>query len=193
MQQLQFINIANQLPGLPVREEGTTQAAGLLADIIVHPGNGTVLGMIVRTTHGELRGLATRRLQISDGGIVISLGTVFDPDHLNGPLTGGAKACGELIGISVVTEEGKLLGRISEVHLAPESMQVVYRVSSSRLQQFFDHGFFIAGDIVHAYSRTGARLIVPARTKELHATPLLSGKINPRWKSLVSNARPAGR
>lgn len=192
MQQQQTINLADQLRGMPVREEGAEQMLGRLADIVIHPTEGTMLGIDVHTIEGKTLRLAINRFCLNAAGIITEPGTIHDLDSLSGPLSGGAMAYGEMIGASVVTEEGKLLGRISEIHLRlehTETFRVVYRVSGSLLERFFANRFFIPGDITQAYSRAGARLIVPARTKELYAVPWLGRKLELRQRGTLSTGK----
>jgi hypothetical protein len=74
-----------------------------------------------------------------------------------------------MVGTNVVTEDGKLLGRVGEVHLSLETPRVTYRVAESTLQRFLGGGFYIAGDLPSAYSRDGVRMIVPPDTEERYA------------------------
>lgn len=179
MQQEQTINIADQLRGMPVREEGTEQMLGRLADIVIHPTEGTMLGLILQTVGGNSLSLATSHLCIDTADINTASITIRDSDRLNTPLSGGVRVWGELIGACVVTEEGLLLGHVREIHLWSERQRyfsVVYRVSGTLLQRLFAQSFFLPGHIVQAYSRAGTRLIVPARTKELYALTSLAEK-----------------
>jgi hypothetical protein len=76
----------------------------------------------------------------------------------------GAWACKELIGSDVVTENGKLLGRIVDVYLPLDTQNAVYEVAGTGLRGILGRTYFIPGDVPSFYSRHGLRMIVPADT-----------------------------
>jgi sporulation protein YlmC with PRC-barrel domain len=89
-------------------------------------------------------------------------------------MAGGVRALDEMIGSNVVTENGELLGRISEIYIRVDRPQAVYRVTESRIQKLFGGGFFLRGDATRSYARDGARMIVPADTEERYAASSLA-------------------
>lgn len=170
------LNVANQLRGMLVLVPDTGEKLGEISDAIVHPTRGEMLGIALHTSSGEGRLLATDDFFIvSNKGVVIAAEDArSDLESLSRVLTGGVNACGQILGINVVTEKGKLLGRICEVYISVESAQVFYRVAASTWQRLFGGGFFMAGDVPHAYSLDGLRLIVPADTEDHYvATSLI--------------------
>jgi sporulation protein YlmC with PRC-barrel domain len=89
-------------------------------------------------------------------------------------MAGGARALDEMIGSNVVTENGELLGRISEIYIRVDKPQAVYRVTESRIQKLFGGGFFLPGDAARSYAQDGARMIVPADTERRYAASSLA-------------------
>jgi hypothetical protein len=86
----------------------------------------------------------------------------------------------DVIGSKVVTEDGTLLGRVSEAHIGVDqpgvagAARVVYRVAESTLQKFFGGGFFLPGSVARSYSPEEKRMIVPADTENRYAASSLA-------------------
>ena len=176
------LDVLHELTGMLVVVPDTSERLGRVADLILHPIQGRVLGLTVRTSEGKERALVADDFFIFSevGAVLAAEGALSDLEDLSSTLSGSVRASSELVGTRVVTEEGKLLGYVSGVHLLEKRLQVVYHVTASNWQRLFNGGFFIAGDLPHAYSRDGARLIVPADTKDHYAFPSLAAAIAPR-------------
>ncbi len=101
----------------------------------------------------------------------------------------GVSVCGDLIGAAAVTTTGKLLGRVSGVYLVEDSLRTIYRISSSRLQRAFGGGFFMAGNLPHAWSQKGSRLIVNTVDSERHLFSSLDETVavTGRWPALAGD------
>lgn len=155
---------------MAVLRTDTGDKMGEVADAIVHPVDGSVMGLILRTAEGQERALATRDFCIGKDVVMAAAGARYVAKEVGEGLVGGVPALGELVGTNVVTDEGKLLGRVSAVHISLETPRAIYRVTESTLQRFLGGGFYIAGDLPSTYSRDGVRLIVPADTEERYAT-----------------------
>ena len=78
------------------------------------------------------------------------------------------------VGSNVVTEDGDLLGRISEIFIRVDKPQAVYRITESKIQKLFGRGFFLPGNTALSYAPDGARMIVPADTEERYAASSLA-------------------
>ena len=169
MKDVRTMNVEKQLKGMTVLRSDTGDKLGEVSDAIVHPVEGRVVGLIVRTDQGQERAIATRDFFIGKDAVMAEAGARFIEEAASEKLEGGVPAIGEIVGTNVVTDEGKLLGRVSEVHISLEMPRAVYRVTESTLQRFLGGGFYIAGDLPSAYSRDGVRMIVPADTDERHA------------------------
>jgi uncharacterized protein YrrD len=152
----------------------TGERLGEARDAIIQPVGGRVLGCVARTADGDELRLRTTDYVIGQDAVMTSLKAFkYAGDHAD-ELTGGVRAVGEMVGSNVVTEDGALLGRISEVYIGAEQPRAVYRVAESTLQKFFGGGFYIAGDVALSYSPDGARIIVPADTEDRYAASSLA-------------------
>jgi len=172
--EIRALNVAKDFRGMPLLAADTGAKLGEVYDAILQPTEGRVMGVVVRTLDGD-----DLRLRISDIIIgqdaVMTSGESFEHagDHA-GEMAGGIRAVDEMIGSNVVTEDGNLLGRISEVYIRVDKPQAVYRVAESTLQKFFGGGFFLPGDAARSYAPDGTRMIVPADTEERYAASSLA-------------------
>lgn len=165
MKQAQIINVASQLQGLPVILSGSGHKLGQVSDAIVHPTEGSLMGLVVATSRGAERLLLAEDFHIfvETGAVIVAEDAHLNLDKINAAIRDGVRVCRNLIGAEAITKSGKLLGRVIEVYVIDEQLRMIYRVASSRLQKMFGGGFFIAGNLPHAWSKTGARLIVNAQ------------------------------
>lgn len=169
MDEIRALNVEKGLKGMTVLRSDTGDKMGEIADAIIHPVEGKLMGLIVRTDEGQERALATPNFFIGKDAVMATAGARFTEDGPGAILEHGVSATGEIVGTNVVTEDGKLLGRVSEVHVSLEMPRAIYRVTESTLQRFLGGGFYIGGDLPSAYSRDGVRMIVPADTEEKYA------------------------
>ncbi len=196
MRETRTLDVASELKGMPVLALNTSEKLGEVVDAIVHPTEGKLLGIALRTPEGEERALALGDFQIGMDAVTAEESALCDPETFFGTLEGGNYVCREIVGASVVTDDGNLLGRVIDVYVWAEPSKVLYRVAQSTMQRLFG-GFFMAGSVPHSYSSTGLRMIVPVDTKERHAVWLpLQVRPNPHsqaWTILgISHARLAG-
>lgn len=173
MEELRTMNVDKDLKGMTALRSETGDRMGEVSNAIVHPIEGRVMGLLIRTGEGQERALATRDFFIGKDAVMATAGARFLEEGRGDRLEGGVPALGEIVGTNVVTADGKLLGRVSEVHVSLEAPRAVYRVTESTLQRFLGGGFYIAGDLPTAYSRDGVRLIVPEDTEETYAVTTL--------------------
>jgi sporulation protein YlmC with PRC-barrel domain len=163
------MNVDKELKGMTVLRSDTGDKMGEVSDAIVHPTEGRVMGLIVRTDEGQERALATRDFLIGKDAVMATAGASFVEAASGDRPEGGVPAIGEVVGTNVVTDEGRFLGRVSEVHISLEEPRVAYRVTESTLQRFLGGGFYIPGDLPSGYSRDGVRMIVPAEIEDVYA------------------------
>ena len=172
--EIRSLNVAKNFRGMPLLAADTGAKLGEIRDAIIHPTEGRVMGVVVRTLDGD-----DLRLRISDVIIgedaVMTSGESFERagDYAR-DMAGGFRAVDEMIGSNIVTEDGELLGRISEVYIRVDKPMAVYRVTESRLQKFFGGGFFLAGDVARSFAPDATRMIVPADTEQRYASSSLS-------------------
>lgn len=168
-----MLNVAGDLKGRAVLKSDTGEKLGQVEDLIIHPTNGYVLGVSLRSMEGSSVALAAGDCIIGPDAVMVAAGALRPATDTGHALAGGVNS-GAIVGAIVVTEDGKLLGRVSEVHVSEKFQIAIYRVVESTLQRFFGGGFFLAGNLPLAYSLDGARMIVPSDTEDKHARPSLA-------------------
>jgi uncharacterized protein YrrD len=159
---------------MPLLAADTGEKLGEVRDAIIQPVGGLVLGCVARTAEGDELRLRASDFRIGQHAVMTSLKSFKYAGDYADEMSGGVRAVGEMVGSNVVTEDGKLLGRISEVYIGAEQPRVVYRIAESTLQKFFGGGFYLAGSMPRSYAPDGARIIVPAETEERYAAPTLA-------------------
>jgi len=180
--EVKTLNVASQLCGMPVIVPDTSERIGNVSDVIVHPTEGGMLGIVLKTMKGEEHAIAAEDCFIfSDVRAVLAAEpALFDLGGIRDAMPGGVRVCRELIGANVVTEMGELLGDVRDVHVIEEPAQTIYRITASALQRFFGGGFFLAGNVPRFFWRASARMIVPIETKTHLAAPTLDQAIRLR-------------
>ena len=73
--------------------------------------------------------------------------------------------CRQLIGAQIITEQGRLLGYVSEVLLRCDSKTTSYHVAVADWRRLFKLSFHLPGDAPHYYSPFGSRLLVTDQTQ----------------------------
>lgn len=136
---------------------------GRVADIFIHPTNGTLLGLAIETDDGEGHLLLPGNFSVTDEA-VIALSENSFLDSTKKP-EGAVSACQEILGAKVITEDGHLLGRVRDVRLSDSSGRATYRIVPSLLQGILGAGFLMSSDTPNSYCQDGwqrgSRLIVP--------------------------------
>jgi uncharacterized protein YrrD len=176
------LNIAAELCGLPVLDPETARLHGKVVEAIIHPTEGTLLSLWLQAPGGAARAVAGADCQVfrETGAILAPQQAVIERQKLAPKLASGLAVCRGLLGASVVTEEGELLGRVTEAYLHEERQQISYRITKSKLQELWGGGFFLAGHVPLTWSSLGARLIVPADTASKHARASLQAVFTTR-------------
>ncbi|MEP7340123.1 MAG: PRC-barrel domain-containing protein [Acidobacteriota bacterium] len=168
-----IMDVASDLKGRAVLKSDTGEKLGQVEDVIINPTNGWVVGIALRSVEGATISLSAQDYVIGRDAVMVRPGTL-KPTTLAGDTLAGGVNSSAIVGANVVTEDGKLLGRVSEVHVSEDRSVAIYHVVESTLQRFFGGGFFLAGDVPQAYSQEGRRLIVPANTEDMHARSSLA-------------------
>lgn len=154
------LNLRRGLKGRDVLAAGTSRRLGEVADAVIHPTEGRLLGLALRTDAGAERVLPMHQLSVRHDGAIVSGG---DPDAGDAAVPpGGAFALREVVGASVVTEAGELVGHVNDVHLVVRGAGVEYEVAPTRLQRILGGGLRLNAAAPLTFSRAGSRLIVPA-------------------------------
>lgn len=173
MSKVKTLNVGSDLKGMTVLASDTGEKLGEVIDAIIHPVEGRVLGLTLRTGEGERRVISSQDFFIGVDAIMSPQGARLRTLDQTGDLAEGVEALGGIIGTNVVTEDGKLIGRVSEVHILADRPQAIYRITESSLQRFLGGGFYLPGDVPRSYSPDGVRMIVPADTEERYAVSSL--------------------
>lgn len=161
----------DELQGMTVLNSDTGEKIGAVSDIIVHPVEGRVLGLTIRNSEGEVLALGAHELFIGADAVMTRDSAHMEKWEQGDRLAKGALASREMIGVNVVTEDGRLIGRVSDVYVSAERLCAYYKVAESMMQRFLGSGFYISGDIARAYSTDGVRMIVPSDTEDRYAAP----------------------
>jgi uncharacterized protein YrrD len=168
-----MLNVEKDFKGMPILATDTGAKLGEVRDVIIQPVEGRVMGVYAVTPDGDERRLRATDFVVGKDAVMTSQKSFrYAGDYAN-EMEGGIRAIGEMIGSTVVTEDGKLLGRVSEVYIGEDRPHVVYRVTESTLQKFFGGGFFIDGNVALSYAPDGARIIVPTDTEDRYAASSL--------------------
>jgi len=164
MNEVRKLNVLKDLKDMTVINSGTGERLGVVQDAIILPTQGRLLGILVRDSEGQPRSLGVQSFLIGRDAIMTGKDFRYETEIQNADLREGVPA-EQIKGASVVTGDGRLLGRISDVYVSAEEPRIAYHVTESTLQRFFGGGFYLAGDVVRAYAPDGVRLIVPEDTE----------------------------
>ncbi|MGH9831423.1 MAG: PRC-barrel domain-containing protein [Blastocatellia bacterium] len=184
--EIRMLDVAKDFKGMAVLASDTGAKLGEARDVIIHPTEGRLLGVVVRAAEGGERSLSASSFIIGQDAVMVTTTAFRRADERSNELAGGVRAIEDLIGSKVVTEDGTLLGRVSEAHIGVDQpsvagvagvARVVYRVAESTLQKFFGGGFFLPGAAARSYSPEEKRMIVPADTGNRYAASSLAEAI----------------
>ncbi len=162
MKQVSILNSVSQLKKMPVALPESGEIVGQITDVIIHPTEGTVLGLTLQSTAGVTYAVAADDFFIFNKNNIV---VVFESALSSQPdsrkkMASGISMCQEVIGASIVTENGKYIGYVSDVWIMEEPLRAVYQVLKSLWQKFFGSGFYIPAELPYAWSRDGTRFIV---------------------------------
>jgi sporulation protein YlmC with PRC-barrel domain len=162
MIQISTLNTMSQLKKMPLVLPETGETVGQISDVIIHPTEGTVLGLIVQSTEGAIRAVAANDFFIFNrNNVVVVLESALSSQTGDREaMAGGISVCREAIGARIVTGKGKYLGYVSDVLITEEPLLAVYQILESHWQKYFGGGFYIPADLPYAWSRDGTRFIV---------------------------------
>ncbi len=172
--EIRTLDVAKDLRKMPLIAADTGAKLGELRDAIIQPVEGRVMGVVVHTLDGNDMRLRIDDIIIGQDAVMTSLDSFEYAGERASGMADGVRAIDELVGSNVVTEDGDLLGRISEVYIRADKPQAAYRIAESRLQKFLGKGFFLPGEVARSYSLEGRRMIAPADTEERYAMASLA-------------------
>jgi uncharacterized protein YrrD len=155
------------LIGRPVVSVETANELGHVYDLIVHPTRGEMVGLSVQSS--EENTLLVSRDDIHSVGL--SAVMVKSDQSLcsteQSPLAEFPLAKNTLIGVSVITEDGKLLGEIANVYFYSDETSAIfiYEVRSSILDKLLGHGLYFPASQGSAFADDASRLVVSSDTE----------------------------
>jgi sporulation protein YlmC with PRC-barrel domain len=165
---------------MSVLDAGSGEKVGEVLDAVVHPTEGRLVGIVVRLNSGEDAVLPVGSLRIGDNAVMATAGAPLEVRASSTVLRDGVLAAGRLVGANVVTEDGRLLGKVNDVEFIPDLGLAAYKVTDSMLKKIFGGGFYIAGDLPVAISSDGVRMIVPTDTEDRHAAGSVEELLRPK-------------
>lgn len=158
----------DDLKGMTVLATDTGEKLGTVADALIHPVKGDVLGLTVQGAEGTERTFIAGDFIIGPDAVMAGRES-RSGEESERALRDGISALKEILGANLITENGKMLGQVREIYIGYDTGEVIYRVAGSTLQKFFGRGFYIPGNLPHAYAANQPRLMVAADTEERFA------------------------
>jgi uncharacterized protein YrrD len=162
------IEAIDVLIGRAVLSVETANKLGQVHDLIVHPTKGEMVGLSVQ--HSDQSHFLVNNEEIHsigpDAVMVQSDQSLVSPDQ--SPLKAFPFAKNNLIGVKVITEDGKLLGEIANVyfHLEETTSLFIYEVRSSILDKLLGHALYFPASFGCAFADDSTRLIVSNHTEK---------------------------
>jgi uncharacterized protein YrrD len=155
------------LIGRPVLSRATANMLGQTHDVLIDPAKGELAGLSVLLPDATLRLVDYREIYSFGPDAVMINGDTSAVLVEVSPLRTLPLAKGNLTGVNVVTEGGRLLGQIASVyiHLA-ETLVLIYEVRSSLLDKLLGHALFFPASQGRAISADFARIVVADDTPE---------------------------
>ena len=163
-------NVENieKLIGRAVVSLETANTLGRVADLLADPLSGQLAGFSVQRAD-QTYALAS----ILDVQGIGPAAVMLEGDHTlvlvdASPLKALPKAKQNLIGVKIITEQGLLLGEISNLYLCIDHRPAfIYEVRSSLFDKLFGRAFYFAASLGRAFSGDGTSLIVTADPETL--------------------------
>lgn len=182
----------NELQGMAVLNSDTGEKLGVVSDVLVHPVEGRVMGITIRDEAGAVTSLGAHDLFIGVHAVMTRNEAKVETWEPGDRLAKGALASREVVGTNVVTEDGRLIGQVSEVYISTEKPLAYYKVAESTVQRFFGTGFVIPGDAARAYSTDGVRMIVPVDIEERYSAASIEEILKRDQGGATSSPTPYG-
>ena len=132
------ISFDKQFKGLTVMNAETAWKVGTVADLAIDPVRGIISGLLLTTQENGEQFLPVGEGVIFQESFLLNRSAIpRDPpsmEELNAPnedLPEMLRVTTDLLGASVVTEQGQLLGNIREVYLDPTDWRAFYQVTNA--------------------------------------------------------------
>lgn len=155
------------LAGKSVLSRATANKLGQTYDVLVDVAKGELAGVVARMPDESLRLIAYGEIySLGADAVMINSDESAVPVQ-DSPLKTLPLAKHNLVGVSVVSENGKLLGHVANIyfHLA-ETLLLIYEVRSSLLDKLLGHALYFPATQGRAISGDFARIVVADDTGE---------------------------
>jgi uncharacterized protein YrrD len=158
-----------KLIGRAVVSLETANKLGQLSDLLIDPLSGELAGLAVKRYADEsetlvsildVHGIGPDAVMVEgDQSLVLAAAS---------PLNTLPKASADLVSVKVLTEQGLLLGNISNVFLCLNKKPVfIYEVRSSLLDKLLGRAFYFAASLGCAFSDDRSALVVTAEPHKM--------------------------
>jgi len=157
----------DDLIGRTVLSVETANKLGQVHDLIVHPTKGEMVGLSVQLSdqshflvnNEEIHSIGPDAVMVQTDQSLVS------PEQSS--LRAFPFAKNNLIGVKVITEDGKLLGEIANiyVHLEETTSFFIYEVRSSILDKLLRHALYFPASFGCAFADDSTRLVVSNDTE----------------------------
>lgn len=155
------------LIGRAVISRATANKFGKTSDLLIDVAKGELSGIVARMPDESLRLIDYREIYSLGADAVMINGDESAIPVQDSPLKILPLAKHNLVGVSVVSENGKLLGQVANIyfHLA-ETLLLIYEVRSSLLDKLLGHALYFPATQGRAISVDLARIVVADDTGE---------------------------
>ncbi len=157
----------DDLIGRTVLSVETANKLGQVHDLIVHPSKGEMVGLSVQLSDQSYFLVNNEEIHSigPDAVMVQTDQSLVSPEQSS--LRAFPFAKNNLIGVKVITEDGKLLGEIANVyvHLDETTSLFIYEVRSSMLDKLLGHALYFPASFGCAFADDSTRLVVSNDTE----------------------------
>src|SRR2546422_6351336 len=135
--EVRTLNVAKELRGMSLLAVDTGAKLGEIRDAIIQPTEGRVMGVVVRTPDDDELRLRIGDIIIGQDAVMTSWESFEHAGDRAGEMAGGVRALEESVGSKGVTEDGHLLGGLSEVDVRVDDPQALELATEPRHQKVF--------------------------------------------------------
>jgi uncharacterized protein YrrD len=155
------IHTVETLIGRTVLSRATANKLGQIHDLLINPAQGEMAGLSIRMPDQSLRLVDYQEIySFGQDAIMINSDEAAVPVQ-ESPLKVLPLAKNNLVGVNVLTGDGKLLGQVANVYIRlAETVLLIYEVRASILDKLLDHALFFPATEGHAISSDFTRLVV---------------------------------
>ena len=128
-----YLNIVTNLIDWPVIENQSEKRIGEIIDVAIHPTEGELTGIVIKTDAGEKAALRADAFQIHLPlkKVYANRSSLLPGSEIKEIFKKSVTIYKGLLGCEVMTRQGELLGRILSVYINLSGRRVFYRVFTS--------------------------------------------------------------